>query len=427
MTLLTSTTNLIASNDFHKKNQEINQTNKKALSGIKKFPLPHIIVERFHAFEMKKLDKKLKDHSLRELTLKELASNELKNIMVFRFPEKSNLRPLRGIRRLLHHHIASTVSLASQHTQEQRFGQDLMRFSSAQDLMEQKFTVIRLTLEDEDGIRYDSILSGKIEHIIAGKFVFRLGGNNETYERSFLEETLLNDSGDFATFQSNGPGVGRSQGRPSYASMIECARLGLRFLESLSEHYREHRKGEKGKIVLKGFSLGNGVLSEVLRWYNLNTSDNDYLVYSINTFSRLSDVPSGFVGQCVENYLLRRAAEKICFVVDRLFRWAKFDFDAVWAARRLSRLGICQTIMQASIPDGEKLIAVDDGVISADASLLSHVIRIKNMQKKIFVPNEFYDLEKLQECKRTKFTHCQEDRDCSLLMLTNFDDIKNSI
>lgn len=398
--------------------------------------LPFSFVNRLQLFEKKDLTDDQKN-SLRQRIIKEHASDKLNKKFTISFPDEfdRNYDPLLAethepkklssrFQNFCHSAIASAILMASFHSKKQRQQYDQIREKDAQILLDEDFATFRLSLEDGDRVKYDAILSGKIEDIIKGNFVFRLGGNNETYEMTHLGEAWNHHLARFATFQINGPRVGRSQSQPSYATMVKSAKMGLKFLETLADHYRERRE-TKGRIVLKGFSLGNGIFSELLRWHPLNRNEHDYLVYSVNTFSRLSDVPSGFFSQHVGISYLRNILEKVCSLGGRVIRWAKFDFDAVEAARLLSRLNIPQAILQASICDDEALKSVDDGVISANAALLNQIIKSKEMHKKILGSNVFYDKEALNASffQKTEMTHCIENLRWSLFILSEFDEL----
>lgn len=426
-------------NRFDNASKKLNHLNEwsKEVASVKthKSELPSTLIKRLLIFERETLytDPHLKWESLRSRIIREQASPKLNKKLIVKFPDytsrkfdpfdaQSNLF-LGSFRRFLHHKIASIVLASSLHTQKERQEQDRLRSEGAQKLLEKRFATLRFTLEDGDGIKYDAILSGKINDIINGNFVFRLGGNNETYEMSHYDETRLNHLAGFATLQVNGPGVGRSQGQPSYANMVNVAKMGVKFLEELTHHYRHQRTSLKGRIVLKGFSLGNGVLSETLRWYKPNTDEADYLVYSVNTFSRLSDVPSGLFSQHIGVFWIRRISETICSLGNRLFRWVKFDFDAVRAARLLTRLNIPQAIMQASVFDGNNPIAVDDGVVTANASLLNQVTKSGKMHKKLIASNLYGENMLKNSTLKFEETHCIENVRWSHSLLKRFDDI----
>jgi hypothetical protein len=401
-----------------------------------KCSLPHSIIERFKIFETEGLYKNENQWDiLRKIIIAEQTQSQLNKKLIIAFPgelrhkfdpsfmRESNFST--QFRKFCHYAVASTVLIASLQPWFVRRLLDKQRMNAAEILLDNGFSTTRLTLQDGDGVEYDAILSGKINDIMDGSFVFRWGGNAETYEMSHLIETWENHFSGFATFQINGPGVGRSQGRPSYANIMKAAKVGLTFLETLTDHYRDRRIRSKGRIVLAGFSLGNGVFSELLRWHKLSTHENDYLVYSINTFSRLSDVPSGFFSQHIGFSWARTVSEKICFLGNRFFRWVKFDFDAVRAAHLLSNLKVPQAILQACVFDGEKLIAIDDGIVSADASLLTQIIKSKEMHRKLAASNVFYDKEVLNPSlfKYTEQTHCIDNSRWSARLLATFDEI----
>lgn len=407
-----------------------NELEKAELKNCLPFPL----IARLQLFEKKDLTEDQKK-IIREMIIKEHATDTLNKEFTISFANEfdRNYDPFLAethkpknlharFRNFCHSAIASVILIASFHSQRQRQQWDQMRKENAQILLNNGFATFRFSLEDGDRVNYDAILSGKIEDIMEGNFVFRLGGNNETYEMTHLDEAWHHHFARFATFQINGPRVGRSQGLPCYATMIQAAKMGVKFLEALSDYYRERREG-KGRIVFKGFSLGNGIFSELLRWSQLNTKDHDYLIYSVNTFSRLSDVPSGFFSQHIGIPYLRGICEKICSLGGRFIRWTKFDFDAVENAHLLSRLNIPQVILQASICDGGSLKSVDDGVISAEAALLNQIIKSKEMHKKILGSNVFYDKKILNPSlfQKTEVTHCMENSRWSLYILSNFD------
>jgi len=326
----------------------------------------------------------------------------------------------------LHRLAMQTVLAASLDSERRRQWLDDLRWQQGKALLDRNIAVFRIALQDDEGIKYDGVLSGRLEDMIAGRLVLRLGGNAEPYETSFEGQTLLHSESGFATVQINPPAVGRSQGKPLASTMAEAARLGILFVEAISKQYQQQRQNQKAKIVLKGFSLGAGALAEAMASHCFKTEDANYMVMSINTFGRLSDVPAGMVSQFVRQPILRKVCHTVCSIANGIFRVLGVEMDGVRTAQRLSELGIPQIVIQACYQCEGKMKVLDDGIIAGRVALLTRLLENNIMHKKIVIPNISFSekmVRRQEGSGNPKFLHCDIDDEIVVNLLDNFDEI----
>lgn len=335
-------------------------------------------------------------------------------------PQKREIKDF--LKERLHKAVMRMIVLSSAAPEFVRRRLDSCRLDFARQLLTKNFTVLRVALQDPQGVTYDGILAGRAMNIAAGRFVVRFGGSLEAYEATFAAEALLHDEALFATIQINGPGTGRSQGVPTVRGLQEAARMSLLFAEALSRQYRSFRHGCRGKIMLKGFDLGGGALAQAITQHLFKTEENDYEVMFINTFGRLSNLPGHYISQFVGNALLKRAVKIICSLAGPLFRALGIELDVVAASERLTELNIPQVIVQACHKVDGKILPLDDGIIGGEASLVAELQRRDLLKGKTVVQNTHVTskLARSQGTYKTRLIHRDVDNHMLRWFLEDF-------
>ena len=326
------------------------------------------------------------------------------------------------IRWELHKVAMRAVVMASVTPEFIRRELDAHRQRCAEQLLAKKFAVLRVCLQDADGIKYDGVLSGKAMNIVAGRIVIRVGGIAEPYETTFASEAMTHDEAGFATLQINVAGVGRSQGTPTAETLKSAAKVALLFTEAVNRQWREKRGKERGKVVLKGFSLGAGAMAGAIAQHEFKREENDYLVMSINTFGRLSDVPGHYISQFVGHRFLKKVVRSVCFATKHFLRVIGADLDGVEAAKKLTELDVQHIIIQACHKVDDIIVPLDDGIISGDVSLLRQLQKKDLLKGKVIVQNCHMTAKviKNQGTYKTRFIHCDIDKPMIRCFLENF-------
>lgn len=202
-------------------------------------------------------------------------------------------------------------------------------------------------------ISYHGVIVTKASTRDNGNWCIHAFGNGMSIEDGLLG-TVKEAPSDCNLLFVNGPSVGKSQGWPTRFQLGAGFEAGLQFLEE--------KVGAK-KILMKGHSLGGGMMSEAILQHKF-VEGVQYMSISDRTFSRLSDVVGALVSP----------------VVAVVFRIAGADLDNIEASKKLSHLGIPHVIIQHV--NGKK---DTDGVIPDNVSLSNALHEEGTLENKIFL------------------------------------------
>lgn len=274
-----------------------------------------------------------------------------------------------GIYRLAHSLIAKIVLPASgskgaTHFQKLRENFDLNG----------KWKLKRLSIK-VDGFVIDALIVGKSSTLNNGRWALYSNGNDEGYEevlnfnKNYVDHTfteiLTQIKGNGLIF--NYPGVGANKGAmPSRSAMSKAYRAMLSFLE-------DQDKGIGAKeIIGYGHSIGGGVQGDALRKHQLKDGIKYVFVKSV-TFSDLSSAAASITNRVLGFFI-------------KVFGW---NMGSVESSKKLKAPEIImQTAQVKNYTDlkGHPDWVVDDGVISANASLAKKLLEDDACPKK----NKFF-------------------------------------
>lgn len=272
------------------------------------------------------------------------------------------------------------------------------RSEISQVLGEKGFLTRDVSLE-KNGIRYSGLLIGHKDTINNGQWVLQATGNIQHIEspaQDYAEEFI---KAGYNTLLINGPGVGKSQGEATPASMGDAQQVGIAFLETAIK---------AKKIALAGYSLGGAAIGQAVLKHDFKENVK-YLVVRQMTFDRASTIAEIFVrpipGQIFGYFndggyykvakvlfkITARILPRLRFIVPGFIKWAGCEMDSVAASKKLEKLKIKEVIIQAGkneVP-AEKLPTVndfqDDGVIEAEVSLGRALIAEGVTHEKVFI------------------------------------------
>lgn len=211
----------------------------------------------------------------------------------------------------------------------------------------------------KSGTKYNGLLIGHKSTIVNGKWTINALGQMQAFE-PFIKN-IVNANQDFGsnTLLINGPSVSSSSGWPTRYQFGAGFEAGIQFLESIVKATH---------IILKGHSLGAGMLSEAILQHDFSMglkNNIKYLSICDRSFSTLSAIASMHTTSCVLP----------------LFYFSGQELDNIAAARKLSEMGILQIVIQRSIPNGEG----GDRVIP-DCVAAAYVMRQQGITKnKVFL------------------------------------------
>lgn len=233
--------------------------------------------------------------------------------------------------------------------------------SQIRKLERENFIVRKISLY-KSGTRYAAVLITHSDTIQNGNWTMNALGNGMTIENSISDFAKKKFANNCSTLLINGPSVGQSGGWPTRYQMGAGFEAGIRFLES--EVKATH-------IIMRGLSLGGGMMGEAILNHDFTEGmkrDIRYLFIADCSFSRLSTVAGALVGS----------------IVKPIFYVTGTELDGVEAARKLSRLGIQQIIIQHTSEGGNG----NDGVIPDSSSLAYELHKNPTLQGKTFLESE---------------------------------------
>jgi hypothetical protein len=212
------------------------------------------------------------------------------------------------------------------------------------------------------GFSYDAILVTHPTIMENGQWTLHALGNSMHKETSVKKIALSNFSCRSNTLILNGPSVALSSGFPTRYQMAAAFEAALQFLEC--EVKATH-------IIMKGFSLGVGMLSEAVLMHNIEK-------FKLRKFL--------FVSECGFSSLSKIAATWASRAVEPLFIAAGMELDCVEAAKKLSGLEIYQIIIQHT---SEDLLGAD-GTIADNVSLAA-VVKPLKLPHKVYLESEWIE------------------------------------
>ncbi len=201
----------------------------------------------------------------------------------------------------------------------------------------------------KSGTTYVGMVIGYPPIIGNRKWAIHALGNNQPLETIIYEAAYKNWKNGCNTLLINGPGVSKSGGFPTRYQLGAGFEAGLQFLE---------KEVKATHIIFKGFSLGNGMMSEAVLNHTF-LKNVRYLGVSDRTFGRLSAIAAYLYG----------------VIATVVFYSTGTELDGISAAKKLSDLEIKQIIIQHSGKDGS-----NDGIIPHPVSLAS---AIRNLDQKV--------------------------------------------
>lgn len=258
-------------------------------------------------------------------------------------------------------HAIYPASLTSYPCVKERFNFEIEGLWQGRWLQSNGYDVRKITLH-KSGTNYDAYLISHPSTEKTGRFAIHALGNCMTMEHFMIRLAKEDLSQKCTTLLINGPAVGLSRGWPTQYQMGAGFEAGLQFLE---------RVAKASHIVMKTFSLGNGMMSEAILQHDFTEGMKRkirYLCISQCSFSRLSTIAKALIG---------RVAKPVLFVVG-------LDLEGVEAARKLSDLGIAQIIVQHRSNDDSG----SDGIIPDRTSLAFELRKDPLLKKKIFIESE---------------------------------------
>ena len=235
---------------------------------------------------------------------------------------------------------------------------DRIRENTKKELTSKGYLCKELFLE-ENGIKYNGMIISHPDTINNGKWVLQATGNAVPIEHvaEQMIDIYCKGNNPVNVLLVNGPGVGKSEGAATPATMGAAQRLGIRFLE-------ERVKAKR--IGLVGHSLGGAAIAQAILQHEFKRNIKYCAIFQM-TFDRASNIAS----QLVSNGLFDWGVKKLIQIVG-------CEMDSVAAVRKLKDLGIPLYIAQlTSDPLSSPVVAndfVSDGVIPRHASLAATVI-----------------------------------------------------
>ena len=231
-------------------------------------------------------------------------------------------------------------------------------------------SIIRHIKLVKDGISYSGLLMGSPGTIENGKWVLQATGNAQPIEYS---ESYFHDyqSTGYNLLMVNGPGVGRSEGTATAESLGHPQEIALTYLEQVIQATR---------IVLSGFSLGAGAISQAIKEHDFQFETTKYLVIQQMTFDSTANVAHKFLSH-------RNTCCTSCLapIARCIIQWTGLNVDNTDASRRLLELEIPEVIIQA----GNSVGFQHDGVIPAEATHARTVLQEQMVAHKYIyrIPN----------------------------------------
>ena len=244
---------------------------------------------------------------------------------------------------------------------------DKRRVRTFKKLHAQGYSFKELVLE-KNKVRYSGLLIYRESSKNNGQWIIQATGNCMPYEPAapiFANHYNPPDCPDEHRFNLlfvNGPGVGKSDGIATPASMGDAQEIGISYLEEL---------GAK-KIVLAGFSLGGAAMGQAILKHEFK-KDRQYLVVSQMTFDRASNI-------CSKIYHIKNRILKS--LMKGFIHWSGCEMDTVKASQKTQNLFIPEVIIQAGKEQEGSLIHDSDSLIPKKASLGYRVKKEKINQLK---------------------------------------------
>ncbi len=208
----------------------------------------------------------------------------------------------------------------------------------------------------KDGISYSGLLMGSPGTIENGKWVLQATGNAQPVEYCQFYFQSYQIVG-YNLLMINGPGVGRSEGTATAESLGYPQEIALSYLEQVIQATR---------VVLSGFSLGSGAISQAIKEHEFQFETTKYLVIQQMTFDSTANVAHKFLTH-------RNTCCTSCLapIAKCIIQWTGLNVDNTDASRRLSELGIPEVIIQA----GNSAEFQHDGIIPIEAAHARRVLQ----------------------------------------------------
>lgn len=208
-------------------------------------------------------------------------------------------------------------------------------------------------------------------------------GNGMAMEECLEDDAIENhERYQCNTLLINGPSVVQSRGWPTRYQFGAPYEAGLQFLE---------KEVKATHIIMKGLSLGGGMISEAILQHEFNPSIQ-YLCISDRTFCRLSTI-ANTMGPAILKRLFGIEETTGKMIVDYLLKpalaFSNTELDCIAAAKKISELGIQHIIIQhcSQIKHRNKKWKTTDGIIP-DMISLSHHLKQTDFTKKIYLESE---------------------------------------
>ncbi len=271
-----------------------------------------------------------------------------------------------GIYQLLHALAGKVALLPASTPRLMKYPENHANDSRSSIVLDGEWKYKRIIVE-VDGYKIDAMIVGKASTLNNGRWVLASNGNAEFYEDKLLyswdfKKVLSEVNGNAIVF--NYPGVGASTGLPNRKAMAKAYRAMLNLLED-----QKNGIGAK-EIIGYGHSIGGGVQGDALKNHELKKNIK-YVFVKSRTFSDLSTTAS--ILTC----------KPLGFLV-KIIGW---NINSVESSKKLKAPEI---IMQTAKVDryeelNDHLKIVDDGIISANASLAKELLKDGKYPNKVFI------------------------------------------
>lgn len=236
--------------------------------------------------------------------------------------------------------------------QRRHFGRSQMESLKQDGYITQKITL------NKSGTKYDAVMVGHASTIDNGKWTIHALGHGTTMELYIQDLAEQNFNNHSNTLLINGPSVGESKGWPTRYQLGAGLEAGLQLLE---------HEVKATHIVMRGFSLGGGMMAEAILNHHFEERNMHYLSISDRTFSRLSTIAGHFIGR----------------IAEPIFYLAGTELDGIGAAKKLSDLNVRHIMVQHSSSDSE-----GNDCLIPDKVSLAHEIRERGLKNKVFLESE---------------------------------------
>lgn len=229
---------------------------------------------------------------------------------------------------------------------------DALRESEGSALRRDGYMVQPVWLK-KNGVTYSGLMVGTEQTLQQNRWVQQALGSEEPFEQSFSLLAKMNAAMGFNSLFINGPGVGRSEGDATPLTIGDAQEVGIAFLENVMKTHH---------IVLAGRSLGGAAIGQAILQHTFRPEIRYDICFEM-TFSKSTTVCAQFV----EQHLGKATRKKIAKLVSD----SGCEMDTVAAVKKLQSIPNAKTYVMQEVTAENSLQSAFDGMIPADATLLS--------------------------------------------------------